>query len=109
MAVALKLGQMLRLRCHHRSLHSLWSATLHAWWCKILMQEDGLQVFAKAGLESPVLGSIIVGAVNVMGTVIAAFLMDHAGRRQLLLVSHVIMTACLAGLAISTWLPCKHL
>ncbi|CAL5223439.1 g5955 [Coccomyxa viridis] len=62
-------------------------------------------VFAKAGLESPVLGSIIVGAVNVVGTLVAAFLMDHAGRRQLLLVSHVIMTVCLAGLAISTWLP----
>lgn len=54
------------------------------------------------------LGSIIVGAVNVVGTLVAAFLMDHAGRRQLLLVSHVIMTVCLAGLAISTWLPCKH-
>ena len=67
-----------------------------------------VQVFAKAGLESPVLGSIIVGAVNVVGTLVAAFLMDQAGRRQLLLVSHVIMTVCLAGLAISTWLPCKH-
>lgn len=54
------------------------------------------------------LGSIIVGAVNVVGTLVAAFLMDRAGRRQLLLVSHVIMTACLAGLAISTWLPCEH-
>ena len=55
------------------------------------------------------LGSIIVGAVNVVGTLVAAFLMDNAGRRQLLLVSHVIMAACLAGLAISTWLPCKRL
>ncbi len=54
-------------------------------------------------------GSIIVGAVNVVGTLVAAFLMDHAGRRQLLLVSYVIMTVCLAGLAISTWLPCKHI
>ena len=66
-------------------------------------------MFAKAGLESPVLGSIVVGAVNVAGTLVAAFLMDHAGRRQLLLVSHVIRTACLAGLAISTWLPCTAL
>ena len=49
-----------------------------------------------------------MGAVNVVGTLVAAFLMDRAGRRQLLLVSHVIMAACLAGLAISTWLPCEH-
>lgn len=108
MAEVIKLGQMFRLRCHHLSLHSLRSAIPHTSWRKSLRQEDGLQVFAKAGLESPVLGSIIVGAVNVVGTAVAAFLMDHAGRRQLLLVSHVIMTACLAGLAISTWLPCKH-
>ena len=65
-----------------------------------------MQVFAKAGLDSPVLGSIIVGAVNVMGTTAAVFLMDNAGRRQLLLVSHAIMAACLAALSISSWLPC---
>ena len=80
---------------------------LQARWHALRVCHD-LQVFAKAGLESPVLGSIIVGAVNVMGTLVAAFLMDHAGRRQLLLVSHVIMAACLSGLAISTWLPCEH-
>ncbi|CAK0785259.1 hypothetical protein CVIRNUC_008465 [Coccomyxa viridis] len=62
-------------------------------------------VFAKAGLDSPVLGSIIVGAVNVVGTTVAVFLMDHAGRRQLLLVSHAIMATCLAALSISSWLP----
>lgn len=66
-----------------------------------------MQVFAKAGLDSPVLGSIIVGAVNVVGTTVAVFLMDHAGRRQLLLVSHAIMATCLAALSISSWLPCK--
>ena len=66
-----------------------------------------MQVFAKAGLDSPVLGSIIVGAVNVVGTTVAVFLMDHAGRRQLLLVSHAIMAICLAALSISSWLPCK--
>ena len=64
-------------------------------------------MFAKAGLDSPVLGSIIVGAVNVVGTTVAVFLMDHAGRRQLLLVSHAIMAACLAALSISSWLPCE--
>lgn len=74
-------------------------------WCE--SRFDLTQVFAKAGLDSPVLGSIIVGAVNVVGTTVAVFLMDHAGRRQLLLVSHAIMAACLAALSVSSWLPCE--
>lgn len=65
-----------------------------------------MQVFAKAGLESPVLGSIIVGSVNVAGTLLAATLMDKAGRRQLLLTSHIVMAVCLFALAVSTYLPC---
>ena len=63
-------------------------------------------MFAKAGLESPVLGSIIVGSVNVAGTMLAAMLMDKAGRRQLLLTSHIVMAVCLSALAVSTYLPC---
>ena len=63
-------------------------------------------MFAKAGLESPVLGSIIVGSVNVAGTMLAATLMDKAGRRQLLLTSHIVMAVCLSALAVSTYLPC---
>jgi MFS family permease len=64
------------------------------------------QVFAKAGLASPVVGSIIVGAVNTGGTLVAALLMDRAGRRQMLLASHVVMALCLAALTTSTYLPC---
>ncbi|EIE21964.1 general substrate transporter, partial [Coccomyxa subellipsoidea C-169] len=79
----------------------------------ILQQASGINtvvfyssdVFAKAGLDSPVLGSIIVGSVNVAGTLLAATLMDRAGRRQLLLTSHIVMAACLFALAISTYLP----
>ena len=63
------------------------------------------QVFAKAGLQSPVLGSIIVGVVNTVGTLVAALLMDRAGRRQMLLTSHIVMALCLAALTISTYLP----
>lgn len=62
-------------------------------------------MFAKAGLQSPVVGSIIVGSVNVAGTLVAATLMDRAGRRQMILASHCIMAACLAALAASTYLP----
>lgn len=62
-------------------------------------------MFAKAGLASPVLGSIIVGSVNVAGTLLAATIMDRAGRRQMILASHCIMAACLAALAVSSYLP----
>ncbi|BDA46904.1 Plastidic glucose transporter 4 [Coccomyxa sp. Obi] len=83
----------------------------------ILQQASGINtvvfyssdVFAKAGLESPVLGSIIVGSVNVAGTMLAATLMDRAGRRQLLLTSHIVMAVCLFALAVSTYLPLSAL
>ncbi|KAK9919103.1 hypothetical protein WJX75_009435 [Coccomyxa subellipsoidea] len=79
----------------------------------ILQQASGINtvvfyssdVFAKAGLDSPVLGSIIVGSVNVAGTLLAATLMDRAGRRQLLLTSQIVMAVCLFALAVSTYLP----
>ena len=75
----------------------------------VIIEDTGLrrtQVFAKAGLESPVIGSIIVGSVNVAGTLLAAMLMDRAGRRQLLLSSHTFMAICLTALSVSTFLPC---
>ncbi|KAK9827455.1 hypothetical protein WJX74_003381 [Apatococcus lobatus] len=53
------------------------------------------QVFQDAGLTSPVLSSIGVGVVFVVGTGLAAGLMDHAGRRPLLLYSHLAMGICL--------------
>ena len=63
------------------------------------------QVFAQAGLASPVVGSIVVGAVNTGGTLLAASLIDRAGRRTLLLTSHIAMAVCLAALAAANLLP----
>ncbi len=54
-----------------------------------------LQVFQDAGLTNPVLSSIGVGTVFVFGTGLAAAVMDHVGRRPLLLWSHIAMAACL--------------
>lgn len=108
----------------------------------------GLQVFQQAGLQSPILGSIAMGATNLGGcgglevfflacyicntwkilaccsasslntheralpafaraafTVVAALLMDRAGRRVLLLTSFAGMAACLAALAAVMRLP----
>jgi hypothetical protein len=63
------------------------------------------QVFARAGLSSPVVGSIVVGSVNIAGTLLAAALIDRAGRRTLLLTSHAAMAVCLAALAGANLLP----
>ena len=41
----------------------------------------------QAGITSGALASAAVGAINVLGTVIAASLMDRAGRKQLLTLS----------------------
>lgn len=40
-----------------------------------------LAVFEKAGIQSGALASAAVGATNVLGTVVAAGLMDKAGRK----------------------------
>lgn len=58
-----------------------------------------------AGLGSPVLGSIAVGVVNLVGSCGAVPLMDRAGRRLLLAISHAGMAVCLLALSVVTALP----
>lgn len=65
----------------------------------------GVQVFQKAGLSSPIVGSIVMGLVNVVFTLVAAHLSDRAGRRPLLLLSFAGMCASLAGVAVVVLLP----
>jgi sugar porter (SP) family MFS transporter len=59
-------------------------------------------IFQEAGLASnsaAILATVGVGVVNVLMTVVALLLMDHAGRRKLLLVGLAIMTLCLGILS----------
>jgi hypothetical protein len=63
------------------------------------------QVFEQAGLKSPILGSIAMGLANLGFTIVAAVLMDRAGRRALLLTSFGGMAACLAALSAFMLLP----
>ena len=63
-----------------------------------------MQVFGQAGLKSPVIGSIIVGAVNTVGTSIAVVLMDKLGRRPLLIFSHAGMAVCLVSMSVTKYL-----
>ena len=62
-------------------------------------------MFKEAGLNSPVLGSIIMGCVNLAGTLAAVALMDRAGRRLLILLSHAGMAACLILIAVVSFIP----
>ncbi len=66
-----------------------------------------MQVFTRAGLSSPIIGSIIVGCVNVAGTGVAAYLMDKTGRRPLLIASHAGMAISLISISLAKFLPCK--
>lgn len=47
----------------------------------LIVPSAPLAVFEKAGIQSGALASAAVGATNVLGTVVAAGLMDKAGRK----------------------------
>lgn len=62
-------------------------------------------VFAKAGIASGALASAAVGVVNVLGTILAASLMDKAGRKQLLSLSFGGMGIAMLAMALGLALP----
>lgn len=49
--------------------------------------------------------NVVVGVVNLLGTIVAMFLIDRWGRRSLLLLSSGGMTACLASLSLALKIP----
>lgn len=49
--------------------------------------------------------NVVVGVVNLVGTIVAMFLIDRWGRRSLLLLSSGGMAACLAALSIALKIP----
>lgn len=96
-----------------------WSETLAAKGAKIgivlflLQQFSGINaivyfsssVFQQAGVKSGALASAAVGALNVAGTVVAAGLMDKAGRKQLLEMSFTGMGVCMLAMALGLGIP----
>ena len=56
-------------------------------------------------MRQPVLGSIVMGVINLGGTLLAASLMDRAGRRLLMLLSHTGMGCCLLVIAVVSFVP----
>ncbi|KAH9306195.1 hypothetical protein KI387_010599 [Taxus chinensis] len=58
-------------------------------------------VFRSAGIASDVAASALVGASNVLGTVVASSLMDKQGRKSLLMTSFTGMAASMLLLSLS--------
>jgi len=58
-------------------------------------------IFNKAGISNSAVATAIIGTINVLITVIAAFLMDRVGRRPILLFSECFMLVFLLMLALS--------
>jgi len=49
------------------------------------------------------IGTILIGIVKVSFVVVAAYLVDKMGRRPLLLISCLMMSACLYTFAVAAW------
>ncbi|GAC1394573.1 MAG: sugar porter family MFS transporter [Ktedonobacteraceae bacterium] len=69
-------------------------------------------IFGYAGFKSAsgaILATSVVGVVNVIGTIIAIFLLDRVGRRPLLLIGSVGMAVSLAAMGIFFALGANHI
>lgn len=63
------------------------------------------QIFEWAGSSlSPGSATVLVGAVQVVATLVSVVLVDRAGRRALLIASDLVMGACLLALGAFFWL-----
>lgn len=57
------------------------------------------QIFQAAGSSlDPAISTIIIGVVQVVSTILAALLVERAGRKVLLLQSSIVMSLCLTAL-----------
>eukprot|EP01026_Neomeris_dumetosa_P039197 TRINITY_DN3210_c0_g3_i8.p1 TRINITY_DN3210_c0_g3~~TRINITY_DN3210_c0_g3_i8.p1 ORF type:complete len:298 (+),score=46.38 TRINITY_DN3210_c0_g3_i8:117-1010(+) len=62
-------------------------------------------VFNEVNLDNAVLASVITGVINVVGTLISSSLVEKAGRKVLLLVSHAGMFLTLGYITLIQFLP----
>jgi MFS family permease len=65
----------------------------------------GSEVFRTAGIASPILANLVMGGVNTAATVVAAVLMDRAGRKSLLTLSFSGMAAALGVMSAFLLVP----
>src|SRR5205807_5345229 len=62
-------------------------------------------IFARAGFSkvSSDLQAVAIGATNLLFTMLAMSIIDHVGRRTLMLIGSVGTALCLAGVAVVFW------
>ncbi len=60
----------------------------------------GPKIFADAGFDNPMFSTVLVGVVNCVTTVLAVFIIDRVGRKQLIYWGVSGMIICLAAIGI---------
>jgi sugar porter (SP) family MFS transporter len=60
----------------------------------------GPRIFSDAGFENPMFSTVLVGVVNMVTTVLAVFIIDRVGRKQLIYWGVTGMIICLLAIGI---------
>ncbi|MBP3662539.1 MAG: sugar porter family MFS transporter [Bacteroidales bacterium] len=60
----------------------------------------GPKIFADAGFDNPMFSTVLVGVVNCVTTVLAVFIIDRVGRKQLIYLGVSGMIICLVAIGI---------
>ncbi|MBR1957623.1 MAG: sugar porter family MFS transporter [Tidjanibacter sp.] len=60
----------------------------------------GPKIFSEAGFDNPMFSTVLVGVVNMLTTVLAVFIIDRVGRKQLIYWGVSGMIACLVCIAV---------
>merc|ERR1711884_621568 len=61
-------------------------------------------ILSAAGMSNSQIGTVIVGGMNVIGTVLSVLVVDRLGRKVLLCTSAIGMVACLVTLGVAFYL-----
>ena len=60
----------------------------------------GPKIFADAGFDNPMFSTVLVGVVNCVTTVLAVFIIDRVGRKQLIYLGVSGMILCLVAIGV---------
>lgn len=60
----------------------------------------GPKIFSEAGFDNPMFSTVLVGVVNMVTTILAVFIIDKVGRKQLIYWGVSGMIACLVAISV---------
>lgn len=60
----------------------------------------GPKIFSEAGFDNPMFSTVLVGVVNMVTTILAVFIIDRVGRKQLIYWGVSGMILCLVSIAV---------